>query len=721
MGIEFIFVSALFALPVAGLPVLLHLLFRRKSPLIPFSTLRFIRMSVQHTAARRRVQRWLLLACRVLLMLLLIWAISQPARKLASSWLGGGKSIVAAIVVDTSYSMQLQDGQVTLLDKAGATVRDFLQGPLADAKVAIFTSRPSREPENFHKTGSQLAPKFFQSLEPQSSPVPLGDQAMSALHLLHGTLAQQKWLIIISDLQTREFPRPLWEFPEGRTVLIDLHPEEARNAGVTRVGLDPEQPLPGIGSEAIVDIAGRANESRAVSLSINKLDGAVLATRPPQMAAFDGAGHAQLRFPIQLPAQRWLLLQASLQGEDAMAWDNQRTHLLEVPPRQVVGLLPSTGQLAAQRYLKLALDPSEGTMATWPLDVKTETTPSGHENVVIAPITEWPSQASAQKLRDFAQSGGSVILCLEPGLEEAWSKLADPQKTTLLDLLPATPAATAARPATYRAGLASVIADPLLAGLTDDKFQLKAITIHRFVPFTSIDPAQAARVSAILNAVPATPGLPVHGLLFRRLVGSGVVYTLATLPDSSLATHPLFLPLVVRLSLRPSNQTQASNVELGESLVLAGPQYAALTTLYIDGPKSVATVKVDAVDDKDKGHRFVFNDAVKPGIYTWHLPTDPTPVALTNVVLPAGESELVYRQAPMVVHSNDRTLVARSFSELQQHIATLNEPQAMWSWPITIVLVLLCLEALMGSISKLWRPISWRSLMGAVAGQAAQA
>jgi hypothetical protein len=114
-GLEFLFSAALWALPLAGLPILLHLLFRRKSPVIPFSTLRFIKMSMQRTAARKRVQRWLLLACRALLLLLLIWAVAQPAKMLASGWFGKANAPVAAIVVDTSYSMMLQDQQLPLL------------------------------------------------------------------------------------------------------------------------------------------------------------------------------------------------------------------------------------------------------------------------------------------------------------------------------------------------------------------------------------------------------------------------------------------------------------------------------------------------------------------------------------------------------------------------------------------------------------------------------
>ena len=75
-GFTFLFSGALLALPLAAVPVVLHLLFRRKSPVVFFSTIRFIQSSVQRTASRKRLQKWLLLACRILLLALLIAAVS---------------------------------------------------------------------------------------------------------------------------------------------------------------------------------------------------------------------------------------------------------------------------------------------------------------------------------------------------------------------------------------------------------------------------------------------------------------------------------------------------------------------------------------------------------------------------------------------------------------------------------------------------------------------
>src|SRR5438128_6612306 len=181
-GLEFLFSAALFALPAAAIPVLLHMLFRRKSPVIQFPTLRFLKMSMQQTAARRRIQRWILLACRILLLALLIWAISQPVKMIASGWLDSDKSLIAAVVVDTSYSMQLKQNESTLLEKANDTINDLLREPLKDAKVAIFRSMPDEQPPQLQTT-SKIQSEWT-ALKPQPALHPLSQRCTAAIDFL---------------------------------------------------------------------------------------------------------------------------------------------------------------------------------------------------------------------------------------------------------------------------------------------------------------------------------------------------------------------------------------------------------------------------------------------------------------------------------------------------------------------------------------------------------
>ncbi len=708
MGFEFLFINALWALPLAGLPILLHLLFRRKSPIVPFSTLRFIKTSLQHTAARKKVQRWLLLATRALLLLLLIWAIAQPARRLASGWFGGG-STVAAIVVDTSYSMLYQDQQVPLIDRAGNTVEELLRGQLADAQIALFRSlpQPNDNPEQLRSAAEILA--SWTPLAPQPSPVPLSTRITAAIDLLKKQEANQKWLIIITDLQSREFPQPLSNLDGLRVAMIDLHPDNSRAAGITGLSILPQQPIPGITSEAIIDLAGRSGDSRPVALSGQSTTGEILRQLPATLVRFDAAGRAQLRSPIELPPQRWLKLTATLQNDDPTPWDNTRSLLVEVPPRQNVTLLADDKDASQSlRFIQLALDPSEGKLPNWPLAVKRSATLTADSDVIVEQWSKWPDDVQTARLRDFSQRGGTIILFLQPGLESTWPALDDNRKQALLELLPGEPTPFPDNVAPHPATLASAT-DPLLAGIAGDIQRLGPLMVRRWVPMTPTDPA----VTTLLRLTPPQ-GTSVGRipLLARRRVGAGRVFTWSTLPESrftNLPLHPVFLQLLVPTSLPPAGQSAAQNTEIGSPLSLPARLVNDAQQLDIESPSKQIT-RVDPTGPAG-ARAFTFNQTTEPGDYLWHKRDQADIVALANVQLPAHEAELTHRPADDILPPADNVVVAKSLQDLSGKISELSEPSPRWSWAIALVLFLMCIEAMMASISRLWKPINWRGML----------
>jgi hypothetical protein len=693
-GLEFLFGWALLALPLAGAPVLLHLLFRRKSPVVPFSTLRFIRSSIQRTAARKRIQQWLLLACRVLLMALLIWAIAQPARLLASRWLHHGSAPVAAIVADNSYSMLLQQNHITRLDEENDAIGDLLRNELRDARVAIFTANPppTDQPESLQTASSLLS--GWSPLKPEPSPQPLADRIASAAAFLDRQDASDKWLIVLSDLQNKEFPRPLPAFDGGRFVMLDLHANDPRSVGITRVSLDPPQPMPGVLSEAVVEVIGRAGDQRAVTVSLVGLDGQEAYKSAPIMASLDNGGRVELRFPIKLPNQRFVALKAALSGDDDLPWDDSRTLLVEIPPRQPTRLLTPTDS-PAMRAVHLALDPSQGTLDSWPLIVRTGGL-AGDDRAAVAVLTQWPSEAEATELAALARAGGNVVLFLSPGMEQTWTALSDSQKMTLADLLPSAPVAGA------YGGNVIVTAghDPLLDGLTDDQGIFPPGHVRRLVPFTA-----DRSITTLLGVTSEADTTNPQGLLFRKALGNGSVFTMATLPDpldSNLATNPAFLPLLVRMCLPSTAGSAGTNVELGQPVVFDAPS-GGDRSLNLETPSggSYAIAGIDI----DGGRRFTFAQGSEPGFYIWRGSKSTDPVAVVNVQLPASESELIYRPADTVMPHSDNVVIARSMADLRSRMTQLTEPVPRWSGAVALVLILICLEALMGSTTGLWKPV----------------
>ena len=100
------FAAPLFLLAaLAGLiPVFVHLIHRQKARVVHYSTLRFLRISVQRTRRRKYIEDMSLLAVRVAVLLLIAVGLARPAlSSLATLW-GGGRTAAIAIVLDNSAS-----------------------------------------------------------------------------------------------------------------------------------------------------------------------------------------------------------------------------------------------------------------------------------------------------------------------------------------------------------------------------------------------------------------------------------------------------------------------------------------------------------------------------------------------------------------------------------------------------------------------------------------
>ena len=98
----------LLGLLAAAIPVLLHLLSSVRAPEVFFPTLRFLNISMEKTARRRRLEHWLLLVIRSLLLAMLALAVAEPILQATSGFLAD-KRFAAVLVVDNSHSMGVQD------------------------------------------------------------------------------------------------------------------------------------------------------------------------------------------------------------------------------------------------------------------------------------------------------------------------------------------------------------------------------------------------------------------------------------------------------------------------------------------------------------------------------------------------------------------------------------------------------------------------------------
>src|SRR5512134_2626940 len=108
----------LFGIAAVSIPIIIHLLNRRRFQKVVWAAMRFIQASVEKNQKRMRIEDMILLALRCLLLALLALALARPAILSNASDVFGQSKVTGVIVLDNSYSMGMTDGVMTRFEKA---------------------------------------------------------------------------------------------------------------------------------------------------------------------------------------------------------------------------------------------------------------------------------------------------------------------------------------------------------------------------------------------------------------------------------------------------------------------------------------------------------------------------------------------------------------------------------------------------------------------------
>lgn len=83
-------------------PILVHLLLRRKKKRLRFSTVQFFLRQDEHASQRRKLRNWFLLTLRLLICALLVLAFARPYLQSSDPLNGGAGKRQVAFVLDRS-------------------------------------------------------------------------------------------------------------------------------------------------------------------------------------------------------------------------------------------------------------------------------------------------------------------------------------------------------------------------------------------------------------------------------------------------------------------------------------------------------------------------------------------------------------------------------------------------------------------------------------------
>ena len=136
----------LLGLPAVAIPIIIHILNRRRATVVDWGAMKFLEESLASRNRRILIEEILLMALRCLLLAVLVFALARPLVQTGRLLAAKAKDAQdVAIVLDGSLSMQLQTGGESNFDLAIAEARHVLKACRTGDAVAVILAGPTAQ------------------------------------------------------------------------------------------------------------------------------------------------------------------------------------------------------------------------------------------------------------------------------------------------------------------------------------------------------------------------------------------------------------------------------------------------------------------------------------------------------------------------------------------------------------------------------------------------
>jgi hypothetical protein len=632
--------ALLSGLAALAVPVLIHLLLKRKKQRLRFSTLQFFVKQDEQASKRRKLRHWLLLAVRLLLVTLLVTSFARPFTRTILSTTSPGKRI-GIFVLDRSMSMQAAVRGATAWNRSLNLARTTLREFKADEQAALVTCAAHTEVLSGLKPAPVVA-RLLDGLRPEFTSSELAEGLRAAVKLAsvrdENTAAT---IYIVSDLQ-KSSSRDLQtvSLPADIEVKV-LNGAElyASNIAIEELRLEGQ-----VQPQAEITLKSFSDEDQAAMKLSLVVDGKEVVNRSLTLKA-----GAATNMVIGLPALKpgWHSAEARLAANDALQADDTRYHTFFIAePLRVLCVETKTSARIHEQdafFVASALRPDAepGTSVpalfsvefSDPLSLVRHLAPaqglSSYAAVILPALRQIPEQA-AEALSTYVRNGGGLLLFVGDGMS------ANRYNVEFRDLLPLQLVAVDAR---ANAGWHLETFEknsPIFAcfrGAAAANLRLPEFT-RRFRVSPMASAAGASTLAIFDDALP---------LVASRSVGAGRVLLVNTSADASWSDWPKrksFVPwlhgAVNSLGGRSSQEMmQPSRLSTaGEDVTIAlGKKWKGQSLVIQRGDAKGESVMAD-----EEGRLANLNVAT-PGVYVVRA-LNGVELQRWAVNLPARESEL---------------------------------------------------------------------------------
>jgi hypothetical protein len=257
MGLSFLNWLLLGGAALVAVPILLHLLMRRKPVPHAFPAMRFLQSKAQETRRRIKLQHLLLLLVRAALIFLMALAVARPVLR-GGGWLATGEGPVAvACVIDTAPRMLLREGNRTRLDVVSELAADLFAELPRESQIAVLDTNGSGAA---FSPSRAAASSRIDRLTTASAVGGLPTAMADAARLLESALLPQRELYVFTDLSRGGWEQPIppdWEglHPSISLFFVDVSAKNPQNFALENLELSAEQIA--VGSPVTVTVTAR--------------------------------------------------------------------------------------------------------------------------------------------------------------------------------------------------------------------------------------------------------------------------------------------------------------------------------------------------------------------------------------------------------------------------------------------------------------------------------
>lgn len=359
-----LFTNPWMLLGLAGiaLPIIAHLLSRRRYDVVEWGAMQFLNPS-RKTRRRLKLEEMLLLLLRIGLIALIVFAVTRPV--IPSGWFGGYRSAgsrTVVIVIDGSNSMSRSDGVNSLHQNAIRRATEFLQSLDGDDSVALVDARD--QPRSVIESplrDLKAVEEQLQKLPPPGGACATLAAVEKAIGILGRSSAAAREIVIFTDRQSNGWKADkdadwnriddLLTFPAVRPRIwtIDVAPQltsTVRNVSVGRIELSREMTVPDFPLRLRVPIRNDSGTQIQVPVRL-MLDGQMLAGES-QDATIPANGEVMLEFDHAIRAEGTHVLSVTIEAvDDAIAVDNSSHAAVQVATSLPVLLVNGTSAATA--------------------------------------------------------------------------------------------------------------------------------------------------------------------------------------------------------------------------------------------------------------------------------------------------------------------------------------------------------------------------------------